>query len=202
MRSIVFVVCLIPGWHFSGCTVWPDLASPEAPWHPYYPAPCDSLHTLFSFPSWQLPIPLPGSISSVCQQGERRRAGGWWWWWRGSTSCSGIRTDTRPWPVSPNDLAHVKSTLKGFMEALSWGFSILVVWIVILLFFNAKKIKIQSDGVLSSRRSWWDKLTCWSQPAPMSSRSYMWLEPSGVFSISKGGGERDNNSRWPCFAYE
>lgn len=38
--------------------------------------------------------------------------GGWGGWGGGSTSCSGIRTDTRPWPISPNNLAHVKSTLK------------------------------------------------------------------------------------------
>lgn len=73
---LVFVVCLFPGWHLSRFTVWPDLASRESSWHPYYPAPCHSLHTLFSFPSWQLTVPLPGSIFSLCKQVERGGVGG------------------------------------------------------------------------------------------------------------------------------
>lgn len=44
-----FVVCLIPGWHFSRFTVWRDLASCEPSWHPYYLALCDPTYFVLLF---------------------------------------------------------------------------------------------------------------------------------------------------------
>lgn len=160
----VFVLCLIPGWHLSRFTVWPDLASREPSWHRDYPAPCDWLLAYFVLLSLLTAHYPPAWLHIVSLLAGGAVEGWWGVGGGGSTSCSGIQTDTRPWPISPNNLAHVKSTLKNNLLRPSVG--VLAFWHFELGFFlflfwcKKNSLTVRSAEGEAGEINWFTVRTC------------------------------------------